>query len=147
VLVLVVLVGDAQVLRDEVRLVGLALKCLVGRSALSSAVGPAALPWSTCPGCRGQPTRRPATPSVTHSEVDDDKINNFGYTDDSDGVKVPRAAHIRKMTPRGDELPESDSSKRRRMLRRREPLRTQVHSRRGPLRSAMSCSSAWRHCR
>jgi Dyp-type peroxidase family len=46
------------------------------------------------------------------------KINNFDYHDDQDGLRVPRAAHIRKMNPRADALADGDSSTRHRMVRR-----------------------------
>jgi len=54
-----------------------------------------------------------ATPAV----LTDDQINNFDYEPgDADGSRVPRAAHLRKVNPRG-----KAEAKRHRMLRRGIP--------------------------
>jgi len=50
--------------------------------------------------------------------LDSAKINDFDYNDDTGGLRVPRAAHIRKMNPRADVLADGDSSIRHRMVRR-----------------------------
>lgn len=61
-------------------------------------------------------------PSTNDPEVlDDEKINNFTYDGDADGLKVPRAAHVRKVNPRSESLPEGDKSSLHRMLRRGIP--------------------------
>lgn len=50
--------------------------------------------------------------------LDKTKIDNFDYSDDPNGIRVPRAAHIRKMNPRADVLADGDTSRRHRMVRR-----------------------------
>ena len=58
-------------------------------------------------------------PSASHPEVlSNSKIDKFDFGDDPDGMRVPRAAHIRKMNPRNDVLADGDSSTRHRMVRR-----------------------------
>jgi len=63
-----------------------------------------------------------ADPSSTYPNVlDDEKINDFTYDDDLDGPKVPRAAHIRKVNPRSETLPDGDRASLHRMIRRGIP--------------------------
>lgn len=52
------------------------------------------------------------------STLQDSQINNFGYSGDPDGVRVPRAAHIRKAYPRDQTVPGEDAAQRHRLLRR-----------------------------
>jgi deferrochelatase/peroxidase EfeB len=60
-----------------------------------------------------------ADPTSEYPQVHDKaKIDSFDFHDDPEGTKVPRAAHIRKMNPRADALPDGDSSRRHRMVRR-----------------------------
>jgi Dyp-type peroxidase family len=59
-----------------------------------------------------------ADPSI----LSDSKINNFDYDpQDADGHLVPRAAHIRKVNPRGGQPPGREDSNRHRILRRGVP--------------------------
>jgi Dyp-type peroxidase family len=52
-----------------------------------------------------------------------DKINAFAYSDDPQGTKVPRAAHIRKTYPRDQQAPSgSELDQRPRILRRGIPF-------------------------
>jgi Dyp-type peroxidase family len=63
-----------------------------------------------------------ADPSTTHPQtLDDDHINAFGYADDPDGTRVPRAAHIRKSYPRDQANPGQSEADRHRILRRGIP--------------------------
>lgn len=58
-------------------------------------------------------------PSVAHPDaLSKAKIDKFDFADDPDGMRVPRAAHIRKMNPRADVLADGDNSARHRMVRR-----------------------------
>jgi deferrochelatase/peroxidase EfeB len=53
--------------------------------------------------------------------LDDAHVNNFDYSQDADGINVPRAAHIRKVNPRSTALPDGDASNRHRLIRRGIP--------------------------
>lgn len=65
-------------------------------------------------------TSDPAT--ATPAVLGDDQINRFDYEPgDSDGSRVPRAAHIRKVNPRSSNPPGKTESNRHRMLRRGIP--------------------------
>ena len=87
---------------------------LVGRWATGA-------PMERVPTVPGNVDPSVTDPSIEHPKVlDDDKINKFDFSDDPDGTRVPRAAHIRKMNPRADKLVD-DSSSRHRMLRRGIP--------------------------
>jgi Dyp-type peroxidase family len=52
--------------------------------------------------------------------ADDD--NDFEYSDDPDGHKTPRFAHIRKVYPRDQEVPGEPTAERRRIIRRGIPF-------------------------
>lgn len=83
---------------------------------------PSGAPMERVPGLPRQLDPSTADPSVEHPDVlSDAKINKFDFSDDADGLRVPRAAHIRKMNPRADQLADGDSSARHRMLRRGIP--------------------------
>jgi Dyp-type peroxidase family len=56
------------------------------------------------------------TPAILKSH-----LNDFDYALDSDGLHVPRAAHIRKVNPRAANLPGGDASNRHRLIRRGIP--------------------------
>lgn len=80
---------------------------------------PSGAPMEHVPGLPTSVDPSTIDPSADHPDVlANEKINHFDYTDDKDGLRVPRAAHIRKMNPRGDVLADSDSSTRHRMVRR-----------------------------
>jgi Dyp-type peroxidase family len=83
---------------------------------------PSGAPMERVPGLPTKVDPSSADPSVDHPDVlDNAKINKFDFSDDVDGTRVPRAAHIRKMNPRADQLADGDSSGRHRMLRRGIP--------------------------
>jgi Dyp-type peroxidase family len=83
---------------------------------------PSGAPMERVPGLSKKVDPSVADPSGEHPEVlADDKVNNFDFSDDPDGLRVPRAAHIRKTNPRADKLADGDSSGRHRMLRRGIP--------------------------
>jgi deferrochelatase/peroxidase EfeB len=70
--------------------------------------------------------------SATPAVLDDAQINNFDYEPgDSDGSRVPRAAHIRKVNPRAAR-PGRIESNRHRMLRRGIPYGTEFQPNEGP---------------
>lgn len=101
--------ADSGLTRDQ-----LAAK-LVGR-------WPSGAPMEHVPGEPHDLDPSVADPSVVYPQaLDKQKINDFDYDDDPDGLKVPRAAHIRKVNPRSDQLPDGDRSQRHRMLRRGPP--------------------------
>lgn len=80
---------------------------------------PSGAPMEHVPGLPASVDPSVADPSTEHPEVlDNERINAFDFADDVDGVRAPRASHIRKMNPRADSLAEGDSSNRHRMLRR-----------------------------
>jgi Dyp-type peroxidase family len=58
------------------------------------------------------------------SLLDDDRINNFEFGDDPDGLVVPRAAHIRKAYPRDEDAPTGPeaTTQTHRLLRRGIPF-------------------------
>jgi Dyp-type peroxidase family len=61
-------------------------------------------------------------PGTMKSDVlEKDKINDFGYSTDPDGMDVPRAAHIRKTYPRDQRASENEPG-RPRILRRGIPF-------------------------
>jgi Dyp-type peroxidase family len=79
-----------------------------------------ALPEGTDPSTVDPST---ATPAVLR----DEQINNFDYEPgDPDGVRVPRAAHIRKVNPRSANPPGKPESNRHRILRRGIPYGPEV---------------------
>lgn len=83
---------------------------------------PSGAPMEHVPGEPKHPDPSEEDPSATYPDVlKDEKINNFNYDDDPDGQKVPRAAHIRKVNPRSETLPEGDKASLHRMLRRGIP--------------------------
>jgi Dyp-type peroxidase family len=83
---------------------------------------PSGAPLESVPGLPHGVDPTAEDPSVEHEAVlENEHINNFDYTDDKDAARVPRAAHIRKMNPRADVLPDGDSSGRHRMVRRGIP--------------------------
>ncbi len=83
---------------------------------------PSGAPMERVPGLPKTVDPSAADPSVEHPDVlGDERINKFDFSDDVDGARVPRAAHIRKMNPRADKLADGHSSARHRMLRRGIP--------------------------
>jgi Dyp-type peroxidase family len=64
-----------------------------------------------------------ADPSLADPSIlEDGRINNFDFEpQDADGHLVPRAAHIRKMYPRGENPPGKEESENHRILRRGIP--------------------------
>lgn len=61
--------------------------------------------------------------------LDDNRINNFEYQQhDADGLRVPRAAHIRKVYPRDQQPPGEADAERHRILRRGIPYGPEVVS-------------------
>jgi Dyp-type peroxidase family len=80
---------------------------------------PSGAPMEHVPGMPHNLDPSTADPSAEFPEaLTNNKINNFDFSDDHDGVRVPHAAHIRKTNPRADSLADGDSSTRHRMLRR-----------------------------
>jgi Dyp-type peroxidase family len=51
-----------------------------------------------------------------------DKINAFGYSTDPEGIRVPRAAHTRKVYARDQQVSDSEPGERPRILRRGIPF-------------------------
>jgi len=83
---------------------------------------PSGAPIQALPIDAAAPTPGLTDPSVTTPAVlDEGTINDFSFDADIDGTKVPRAAHIRKMNPRSEQLPGGDKASRHRMLRRGIP--------------------------
>jgi Dyp-type peroxidase family len=82
---------------------------------------PSGAPMEPVPG-EGHSDPSTQDPSVADPAVlDDQHINKFAYDNDPDGLRVPRAAHIRKVNPRSTALPDGDRSNRHRLLRRGIP--------------------------
>lgn len=80
---------------------------------------PSGAPMEHVPGLPKNVDPSTTDPSAEHPDVlTNEKINKFDFSDDHDGLRVPRAAHIRKTNPRADALADGDSSARHRMLRR-----------------------------
>ena len=66
---------------------------------------------------------QPNDPGVRNPKLlDDARINAFSYAADSDGLGVPRAAHIRKVNPRDSYGNGAGNSRNRRLLRRAVPF-------------------------
>jgi len=94
---------------------------------------PSGAPIERVPGLTASVDPSVADPSAAHPKVlEDDRINSFDYSDDPAGMRVPRAAHIRKMNARADSLADNDSSKRHRMLRRGITYGPEVQPGEGP---------------
>ena len=53
--------------------------------------------------------------------ISDDRINNFMYGDDMDGVRCPIGSHIRRAYPRDQPMHPTDDNIRRRIMRRAMP--------------------------
>jgi Dyp-type peroxidase family len=88
---------------------------LVGRWKSGAPMEPDGLP-------AGLPDPSLTDPSTSSPTVlNDDVSNNFTFDNDADGAHVPRAAHIRKVNPRSEQLPGPDKTSRHRMLRRGIP--------------------------
>lgn len=83
---------------------------------------PSGAPMERVPACPLQVDPASTDPSTTAADVlNAASINAFDFSDDPDGNNVPRAAHIRKMNPRADVLPDGDTSTKHRMVRRGIP--------------------------
>lgn len=83
---------------------------------------PSGAPMEHVPGEPKSPDPSVQDPyPADQNALDDDKINNFDFHDDTDGTRMPFATHIRKVNPRADQLPDGDRSERHRMLRRGLP--------------------------
>lgn len=88
---------------------------LVGRWPSGAPMEPDNLPAGTLDPGMTDPT------SSVPGETLDALINNFTYDQDADGRRVPIAAHIRKVNPRSEALPDGERSNSHRMLRRGIP--------------------------
>lgn len=80
---------------------------------------PSGAPMERVPGMPVDAKPGESDPSVGEPNVlNANKVNKFDFSDDADGLNVPRAAHIRKMNPRADVLPDGDTAAKHRMVRR-----------------------------
>lgn len=83
---------------------------------------PTGAPMEHVPGEPRHLNPAESDPSLAYPAVlGDGKVNNFTYDEDLEGAKVPRAAHIRKVNPRSETLPDGDRASFHRMLRRGIP--------------------------
>jgi Dyp-type peroxidase family len=80
---------------------------------------PSGTPMEHVPGM--PKTKDPSAEDLGTQTILTNHLNDFDYGGDTDGLRVPRAAHIRKVNPRAADLPGGEASNRHRLIRRGIP--------------------------